>query len=364
MGDIDSPSTLNAPKLAALPIIDVEPFLHPQAHGRLSAAAALHAACSEYGFFYLDISSYVDPSELEELTRLAREFFAQPQEEKDEISMTKEDGARGYQRLKENVTNGKADNHEAIDFYRPVENPDKSKPLWGENQWPKVPGFKEKYERWIEKMKKLGMVVMEAMATGLGMTPDEWAELRSKVDDSFWVMRVIGYPPLPENYDGFSCGAHRDYGCLTFLHADPTPGALQVFLTQPGLLVEKADSLPAEQEVEDGGRWVNADPIPGCVVCNIGEMWEVWTNGLYQSTLHRVVHKGSNYRVSIPFFFEPNFDARIEPLPAALRLQEEERGVRGLRGPRKTYQPVVYGDFLLRKVTTNFDTGKGRYDAD
>ncbi|KAH9854658.1 Clavaminate synthase-like protein [Lenzites betulinus] len=358
MGD----SAFDAPKLASLPIISIEPFLTPNAHGRLSAAAALHAACSEYGFFYLDISSYADPSEPEELIRLAREFFARPQQEKDEISIANQDNARGYQRLKENVTNGKADNHEGIDFYRPVETPDKSKPLWGENQWPAIPGFREKYERWVEKMKKLGLIVVEAMATGLGLTSEECAELLSKVDDSFWVMRVIGYPPLPDNYDGYSCGAHRDYGCLTFLYADPTPGALQVFLTQPGLLVEKTGSLPPEQEVEEGGQWINADPIPGCVVCNIGEMWEIWSNGLYQSTLHRVVHKGSNYRV--PFFFEPNFDARIEPLPASLRLQDEDRTIRGAHGPRKTYQPVVYGDFLLRKVGSNFDSGMGRYDSD
>ncbi len=30
------------------------------------------------------------------------------------------------------------------------------------------------------------------MAVGLGMTQEEWAELKSKVDDSFWVMRIIG----------------------------------------------------------------------------------------------------------------------------------------------------------------------------
>ena len=30
------------------------------------------------------------------------------------------------------------------------------------------------------------------MAAGLGMAPNEWAELRAQVDDSFWVMRVIG----------------------------------------------------------------------------------------------------------------------------------------------------------------------------
>lgn len=64
--------------------------------------------------------------------------------------------------MKENVTNGKADNHEGLDFYKPVEDPDKTKPLWGENQWPTVPGFREKYEAWVTKMKALGMIVMEA----------------------------------------------------------------------------------------------------------------------------------------------------------------------------------------------------------
>jgi isopenicillin N synthase-like dioxygenase len=71
----------------------------------------------------------------------------------------------GYARLKENVTNGKADNHEGIDFYRPVENPDKSQPLMGTNQWPSVHGFREKYEIWVAKMKALGLIVMEACVT-------------------------------------------------------------------------------------------------------------------------------------------------------------------------------------------------------
>jgi isopenicillin N synthase-like dioxygenase len=61
------------------------------------------------------------------------------------------------------VTNGKADNHEGLDFYKPVANPDKTKPVWGRNQWPEsVSGFREKYEVWVEKMKALGLIVMEA----------------------------------------------------------------------------------------------------------------------------------------------------------------------------------------------------------
>jgi isopenicillin N synthase-like dioxygenase len=262
----------------------------------------------------------------------------------------------GYARLKENVTNGKADNHEGIDFYRPVENPDKTKPLWGNNQWPTLPGFKEKFNKWVDTMKALGLIVMEAMAAGLGMTSEEWSDLRAQVDDSFWVMRAIGYPPLPNDHDGFSCGAHKDYGCLTFLYADPTPSALQVFLRRPGASEADANDLPAEQGQEEG-IWLNADPIPGCVVCNIGEMWEIWTNGLYKSTLHRVVHRGQNYRVSIPFFFEPNFNAHVKPLASAIRVQSESDPGED----KKVYHPVQYGKFLMGKVGTNFSAGNDRY---
>ncbi|KAF8645270.1 hypothetical protein AX16_008094 [Volvariella volvacea WC 439] len=351
-----------APKSTTLPIIDIAPFLSSRpedAERRRTTAAALHQACRDYGFFYLKISSYVDPKEPEYLAHLAQQFFHLPQEEKDKIALANEDYARGYARLKENVTNGKADNHEGIDFYRPVENPDKTKPIWGENQWPaNPPDFKEKYLEWIEKMKVLGLIVMEAMATGLGATQEEWEALKTQVTDSFWVMRVIGYPPLPNDYDGFSCGAHRDYGCLTFLYADPTPSALQVFLQKPGAVGADTTGLPTE-EGEEKGVWINADPIPGCVVCNIGEMWEIWTNGLYRSTLHRVVHRGSNYRVSVPFFFEPNFTAFVKPLEAALRIQEREGAEVSLK------KGLVYGDFLINKVNNNFKVGpdekKGRY---
>lgn len=111
------------------------------------------------------------------------------------------------------------------------------------------------------------------------------------------VNRCIGYPPLPANHDGVSCGAHKEsvhfsiqvfvadrmpctsYGCYTLLHATPQKGSLKVFRPNTG-------------------QWIDANPIPEHLVINIGEMWEVWTNGLYKSTLHKVIHQGDSYRVS------------------------------------------------------------------
>lgn len=88
-------TTAAAVALVSLPVINLAPWLDPSGHGRLSSAAALHAACLNYGFFYLDISSFVDMSEPEKLTKLAREFFALSQEEKDKIGLKNQDGARG-----------------------------------------------------------------------------------------------------------------------------------------------------------------------------------------------------------------------------------------------------------------------------
>ena len=75
---------------------------------------------------------------------------------------------------------------------------------------------------------------------------------------------------------------------------------------------------------------------------------------------HIIDRSWANRASSVPFFFEPNFDALVEPLPAALRIQEEDRRVRNIERPAKTYKSVVYGEFLLNKGGSNFDTGKGR----
>ena len=67
----------------------------------------------------------------------------------------------------------------------------------------------------------------------------------------------------------------------------------------------------------------------------------------------------------IPFFFEPNFDAFIKPLDAAIRIQAEDTNFlhpseRLTAHPN--YEPIRYQDFLTKKVANNFVLGKGKYD--
>jgi isopenicillin N synthase-like dioxygenase len=46
--------------------------------------------------------------------------------------------------------------------------------------------------------------------------------------------------------------------------------------------------------------------------------FNVWTNNLYKSTVHRVINNSAGFRTSVPFFLEPNFDALVKPLPISV----------------------------------------------
>ena len=100
--------------------------------------------------------------------------------------------------------------------------------------------------------------------------------------------------------------------------------------------------------------WVAAPPIPGSFVCNIGDMLDRLTRGIYRSTPHRVINTSEGDRLSFPFFFDPNFDARIQPIEGL-----ENRAVAADSLERWDNANVhdfsgTYGDYLLNKVSKVF----------
>jgi isopenicillin N synthase-like dioxygenase len=292
---------------SSLPLIDISPFLpsttlDPAA--RKACAQEILNACTHTGFFYL--TNHGIPASLTDtILSQGRDFFLNStQEEKAAVirkgvGVGNGDGARGWQPVRDNMTGGKRDWQEAVDFYREGEEEvGRSGPpyeiLMGQNQWPQRPvDLRETYEDYVKRMLQLGDAVVTAMGAALG---EEYEDVFIKhTRKSFWGMRLIGYAPIPDTYGndkGISCGEHTDYGCVTLLLTDSTKGALQV-------------RSRAEKDA-----WIHADPIPGAFVVNIGDMMERWTNGLWKSTAHKVVHRGDGFRVSLPFFYEPDFRAR------------------------------------------------------
>ena len=120
---------------------------------------------------------------------------------------------------------------------------------------------------------------------------------------------------------------------MTLLLADDTKGALQV----------------SHQQQDGTQEWISADPIEGAYVVNVGDMVSLWTNDLVKSTLHRVVHTGQNYRVSVPFFLEPDRDAVVEPLDECVQRS----------GGIPKGNKIRYGDHLAAKVGGNFYSSNG-----
>ncbi|KAG0473964.1 hypothetical protein HPP92_015821 [Vanilla planifolia] len=318
----------------AIPIIDVGPLLSKcdnpsmfEDRGVLKVVRQLDEACRETGFFYVKGHGIPD-SLVKEVKDLTRKFFDLPYEEKAKIKMSPATGYRGYQRIGENITLGKPDMHEAIDCYRPMkagEYGSLGKTMEGENLWPNCPSnFKSSMEEYINLLKELARKIMQGIALALGGPPETFeGEIAG---DTFWVMRIIGYPGLPAEiqFNDVGCEAHTDYGLLTLVNQDDDVHALQVR--------------------NRAGEWICAVPIPGTFVCNIGDMLKVWSNGLYEPTLHRVVNNSPKYRVSVVFFYEPNFDTAAEPLEFC---KEKTSGT-------VKHQRVVYGEHLVGKVTTNF----------
>ncbi|EFX05092.1 oxoglutarate 3-dioxygenase [Grosmannia clavigera kw1407] len=289
---------------SVIPVVDFGPFLAPGAtdEDRRGVAMALHAACRDVGFFYLR-NHGVSAKLIARMLGGARDFFetATPVD-KDRIALRKRseggDNARGWLRI-ENAEKG---SHEAVDFYRPVADGEGvmavgGKTVYdtgmGKNQWPSQPSdFKSVADEYIGQLEPLGVAVIRALALGLGVDEAIFVE---RIDRAFWNLRILAYEGRKERETANAgIGEHTDFGLLTFLLTDSTKKSLQV--------------------LSKDGKWVWADPIEGCYLCNIGDMLSTWTHGLYKSTLHRVVHTSNSMRISIPFFFDPNWDAFISPV--------------------------------------------------
>ncbi|XP_052876513.1 probable 2-oxoglutarate-dependent dioxygenase At3g50210 isoform X2 [Gossypium arboreum] len=282
----------------SIPVIDVAPLFAKcddpkmvQDPGVREVVKQLDQACREAGFFYAK-GHGIPETMVKEVRNITHKFFDLPYEEKLKIKMTPAAGYRGYQRIGENITKGVPDMHEAIDCYKELKQGmygALGKPMEGCNQWPHYPpNFKELMEKYISLCTEVSRKIMRGIALALGGSPDEFEGERG--GDAFWVMRLIGYPGASTangkctSENDIGCGAHTDYGLLTLVNQDENITALQVR--------------------NQAGEWISAPPIPGTFVCNIGDMLKILSNGLYESTLHRVINKSPTYRVCVAFFYE------------------------------------------------------------
>jgi isopenicillin N synthase-like dioxygenase len=315
-----------------LPLIDIQALLSLPSGGSEAVAVQIGAACRAHGFFYVR-GHGVPQSLIDRLERLSQIFFALSEPEKLRWPMS--DGGRawrGYFKTGGELTSGQPDWKEGLYLGTELmpEHPlvKAGTPLHGPNLWPAVPDLREAVLEYIDAVTVAGHAVMRGIALSLGLPDDYFA--RRYTADPLVLLRIFNYPstPTPAGADvQWGVGEHTDYGLLTLLYQDRT-GGLQV-KTRAG--------------------WIDAPPITGTFVCNIGDMLDRMTRGLYRSTPHRVrLNTTGRDRLSFPLFFDPNFFSKPQPI-AGLPAADDDRASRWDGASVHAFEGT-YGDYLLAKV--------------
>jgi isopenicillin N synthase-like dioxygenase len=321
----------------AVPVIDVSALVTRRGD-RSRVPSEIARACRDSGFFYV-VNHGLDDRLQRRLEEASRRFFAQDLPTKMEIAIERGGRAwRGYFPVGAELTSGKADVKEGIYFGAELL-PDHPRvkdgtPLHGANLFPRsVPELRDAVLAYMDAITQLGHALMEGIALSLRLHASYFADRYTR--EPLTLFRIFNYPgdpALPDDQPRWGVGEHTDYGLLTILKQDDTGGL----------------------EVKSGGRWTPAPPIPGAFLCNIGDMLDRMTAGLYKSTPHRVQNVTRGDRLSFPFFFDPNFDARIKPIVGAdPRLATDDRAERWDHASVHDFEGT-YGDYILAKVSKVF----------
>ncbi|WP_159769094.1 isopenicillin N synthase family dioxygenase [Streptomyces sp. HM190] len=280
-----------------LPLIDLSAAGRgPEARALLRAQ--LHSAAHDVGFFQL-VGHGVEQTEIDRLTRVMRRFFALPERERLALDNVRSPHFRGYTRTGDERTAGRQDWRDQLDVgaERPARVPADGEPaywwLQGPNQWPEsLPELREVALGWIDRLSGVADRLLRELLVSIGAPADFYAPIFGEAAHPH--LKLVRYPGSAGDGADQGVGAHKDYGFLTLLLQDQVGG----------LQVERED-----------GQFHDVPPVPGAFVVNLGELLEVATQGYLVATKHRVVSPpGATERFSVPFFYNPRLDARIEPL--------------------------------------------------
>jgi len=315
-----------------VPVIDVAP-LDGTPGERKRVAERIGDACRAHGFFYVT-GHGVDAALMQRLEVLSREFFALELETKRRIAMVHGGRAwRGYFAVGDELTSGVPDRKEGL--YLGTELPPEHPlvrartPMHGPNLFPNLPGFRETVLEYIAAVTALGHRLVAAIAASLELEEDYFAKRYTA--DPLVLFRIFNYPaPTPDSVGVWGVGEHTDYGLLTLLAQDRNAGL----------------------EIRTDAGWIDAPPIAGSFVCNIGDMLDRMTRGLYRSTPHRVRASALRDRLSFPLFFDPRFHARVQPIEG-LPAREDDRASRW-DGQSVHAFDGTYGEYLVAKVARVF----------
>ncbi|SKA32586.1 Isopenicillin N synthase [Enhydrobacter aerosaccus] len=301
---------------AGIPVVDVAGLYSSDPVAQKAAAARIGAACDDIGFFYA-VNHNVPVEIIDRAVAMADTFFHLPEQER--LKVKADSNNRGYRDVWDSVhRNGKTNARDSFDLGFPVTEDDPEvkagTPLYAPNNWPELPGFREAIETYYGETYKLGMKILEGFALYLGQPVDFFTRHFTKPVADMVINHYLGNAGL--HISDQASGPHTDHGIVTILWQD---------------------SLGGLEVMGKDGNWMQAAPLRGSFVINIGELMKRWTNGRFKATVHRVVHLRDMPRYSMPLFCNPNFRTIVDPRDLGVPESEVQ------------YPPVQSGEFLLSR---------------
>lgn len=354
----EPPAEVPEESLPSVPLIDIESSFSPDQSERQEVAAQIRAASTSSGFFQI-ANHGISQEAVDGVLKQASLFFhTLSREQKDALNIKHNKLFRGYEAGGDTYVNPDDNSPSEVEIKegfnwgyepalektstdssayveldgRPPSPPDRC------NVWPEasiLPDFKAGVANYYTEVLQLARHLFRLFALGLNVEETYFDELTTHPGG---IGRLLYYPPqspeqLKHKTHKLGLGAHTDYECFTLLLSTSHPGLEILF--------------PPSDATGGHPLWRPCPVRPGTLTVNIADFLMRWTNGLYKSTIHRVVSRptkdsngslaGSEARYSVPFFFSINYDADVQPLP--------EHAV----GPSR-FQNMKAGEYILERL--------------
>lgn len=298
-------------RVGPIPIIDLSPIRGRDEDAKRALAGELDQAFATVGFCYV-VNHGVSKAIIDAAFSASASFYALPQETKDKVAVN--ELFRGYTGANDALTSYRDYNSEenqaqiagevksggkeffnlSLEVPELDANREPGEWVYGPNFWPDfMPGFRDAIYPYFEAVCACGNDLLRGVALALGVHENFFLD---KYTRNTAQCTVLHYPPL--SAEDIAAGvissvAHCDFSCISLLYQDNI-GGLQV-------------------QQRSSGQWIDAAPVEGAFVINVGDMLARWTNDRYVSTPHRVMNLSGKGRYSIGTFFNPSADAAVDP---------------------------------------------------
>ncbi|CAF2232824.1 unnamed protein product, partial [Brassica napus] len=306
----------------------VLPFIDISSPEKISTAQLIRKACLEHGFFYVK-NHGISEELMEEVFRESKSFFNLPLDEK--MSLLRHD-LLGYtplyaEKLDPSLSSSTGDSKESF-YFGSLEGALAQR---YPNQWPPqdlLPSWRQTMECYYKNVLSVGRKLLGLIALALDLDEGFFEQIGA-LNDPTAVVRLLRYPGevISSDVESYGASAHSDYGMVTLLLTYGVPG-LQV----------------CRDKSRQTRVWEDVPGIRGAFIVNIGDMMERWSNGLFRSTLHRVMPVGKE-RYSVVFFLDPNPDCNVVCLESCCSETCPPR-----------FPPILAGDYIKERFRLTYDS--------